>query len=312
MSDLKIMGDVFSYDMVRCLLIGKNYQYYVNGYKTNVPISTPVELPSSFYSFRRQAFYKIADKVVNIQSHNESDEIVIYSDNPMSEEDIKEFIISSLNGTEIVNDDDSLVRVPLIGRGLGGFYSNTEKMRIRKIDFDLFETFKENDFEELSQRLTSGGLHILYGPPGTGKTSLITTLAKHLEDECVFVYPMVDVATDIKDLVTYLKERYGGRDNVVIMLEDKDDLLKKIPSDILDVSDGILSLIGTTNVSLLITSNAEKHQILNGIREGLKRPGRLKSFIEIPEYSEEFSQDLQIKLKLPEAPKTLAEVYNKA
>ena len=289
-----------------------NYVYVSNDYKVNAK-ELEALLPSMYGQHGDYLILKHTiddyDYAIVISTYKNNDSVEIYSPIKMTRDEVNNFIEDVLNGKKVDFSSTSSTTIRVLIEGMmGSLHSRREQLRTRSLNHELFETFDKNEFEKLKLSLKEGGMHILYGPPGTGKTSVISTLAKELEGEVEFYYPMTDVVKDIKGVFQFIKDK-SDLDHIVLILEDKDDLLTKIPGDMLDVSDGIMSLLGNKTVSLLITSNKEGDDILNGIHEGLKRPGRLNSFIEMPEYSDEFGQDLQIAEKLSKTPKTLAEYY---
>lgn len=188
-----------------------------------------------------------------------------------------------------------------------GLCTERKDLRVRRLNFDFYNPGTEQAFDNLCKEIPKGGIHILHGPPGTGKTSFITALAEELDDDVRFVYPKIDPAVDLEAIVSYLKDKYNR--HVCLIVENGEEIFDKATQAMLNVGDGILSLLGKYNVSILITSNREGDDIISNIHEAMSRKGRMRSFVNLPFYTEDKAHELLFKHELPELPVSLADLY---
>jgi len=188
-----------------------------------------------------------------------------------------------------------------------GLCTERKDLRVRSLNFDFYNEGTEEAFKGLCREIPKGGIHVLHGPPGTGKTSFITALAQELDNGVRFVYPKIDPSIDLEAIVSYLKDAY--RSHVCLIVENGEEIFDKATQAMLNVGDGILSLLGKYNVSILITSNREGDDIIDNIHEAMSRKGRMRSFVNLPFYTEDKAHDLLFKYELPELPVSLADLY---
>ena len=234
--------------------------------------------------------------------------IIGYSAHQTTYEEITEEFSKITGGNKYTPPQvEGSTRLDVLDVGPFGLTTDRKRLRVRNLNFEFFENGIEQEFINLCKEIPKGGIHVLHGPPGTGKTSFITALAQELSDDVVFIYPKFDVANGLEQIVSHLKESYGS--HTCLVIENGEEIFDSATQAMLNVGDGILSLIGAYNLSILITSNREGDDIINNIHEAMSRKGRMRSFVHLPFYSEDKAHELLFKYKLPELPNSLADLY---
>ena len=193
----------------------------------------------------------------------------------------------------------------------GIFYSthSFDKVELSSIEQNYSENVIIKTRKLLNQlELKQNGVIILHGMQGTGKTfllrSIITEIKKRRAIICSPPMSFLNDAGKIDEVVSNFRES-------LLVFEDIGDLLTMDSSsvyvdaraNILNISEGLMSLIANCIILVTFNTNIEK------IDPAIIRPGRCLANIEINPLSYEHSKKLVGDIILPKREYTLAEIY---
>ena len=156
----------------------------------------------------------------------------------------------------------------------------------------------------------SNGIVFLHGKPGTGKTSYIRYLIKELDKKVIMIpSEMIPQLATPRFMKFILKQ-----DNSIMVIEDaegilesRDNVRNNIISNLLNLTDGLLS--DCLGIQFICTFNTD----LVKIDKAFFRPGRLIGSWEFKELTENKVEAIanDQNIELPEIkPMTLAEIFN--
>lgn len=206
--------------------------------------------------------------------------------------------------------------IQLVVRGTHGY--DTMDFDLPKQDLDL-ETNYGKDFVDIHDKIITQlekpkgkGLVLLHGKPGTGKTFYLKYLASLIKEKNVLFIPpyLADMITspDMMPFLVELKDSILFIEDAERVITDREDLSSVGVSNILNLTDGILSDI--LNIQIVATFNMD----IGKIDEALLRKGRLIAEHEFKELSVEESNKLIKKLGIKgektDVPMTLTQIYN--
>lgn len=215
----------------------------------------------------------------------------------------------------IRQEEESSDRVPIeYAFNLG----NGNRYRTHYLDPILFNTVKQNYSIEVTESVyklfnilkeSAHGLIILHGAVGTGKTYLVKSILSEIQTDrssivCVPPLPFLNNLHDLMDVCL----KY---DRSLIVMEDVGDIFTTegktthidASSNLFNITDGLLSLLG--NIIILLTFNYN----VGKIDPALLRPGRCLIKIETKRLLKEHAQKL-VDVPLKHSDYSLAEVYS--
>jgi hypothetical protein len=221
----------------------------------------------------RDAYFVIADGIINVSVHRSSASLKSYSNNAIKGIDKLEQFIAGLQ----IPLDIAGSGIHIIKKTPNGFAS-VEK-RFNDNNKALSYDFYNDDFKPVSEKIlsaistTGSGLILLHGGVGTGKTSYIKHIMSEAKRTVFYVPPdMVHVLSD-PAIVDFILD---SLQDSILIIEDAENVLKtreadgnQAVSNILNLSNGILGDILRTTI--ICTFNCP----MEHVDKALKRPGRL-------------------------------------
>lgn len=192
----------------------------------------------------------------------------------------------------------------------------TKEFKLPKIEVDLDKHYNEgmSSFHEEVVNALNGkkrnGIIFLHGAPGTGKTTYIRYLISQLDRKVIFVpSDMVDQLGRPEFMQFMLQNK-----NSVIVIEDAENVLEdrankrsSVVSNLLNLSDGILS--DALKIQFVCTFNTD----IKRIDSAFFRGGRMIAIHEFKPLDADRAEILAKELGLDsefENPTTLADIYN--
>ena len=192
----------------------------------------------------------------------------------------------------------------------------TIQFKLPKIDVDLGTHYNDGiiEFHERVIAELNGhkknGIIFLHGAPGTGKTSYIRYLISQLERKVIFVPSDMVAHLGRPEFMQFM---LNHRSSVIVIedaesiLEDRKNMRNSLVSNLLSLSDGILS--DALQIQFICTFNTD----VKVIDEAFFRGGRLIAIHEFKPLALDKARHLMNYLgsqKEIESPTTLANIYN--
>lgn len=196
------------------------------------------------------------------------------------------------------------------------FGLSTREFKLPDVEVDLAMQYNDNliDFHDEVISVLNGkkknGIIFLYGDPGTGKTTYIRYLISKLERKVIFVpSDMVHhlASPDIMNFMLRNKHSVMVIEDAESVLEDRSNTRNSVVSNLLNLSDGILS--DALHIQFVCTFNTN----INQIDEAFFRGGRMLAIHEFKELETVKANKLAESLgmdKTFEKPTKLSDIYN--
>jgi len=196
------------------------------------------------------------------------------------------------------------------------FGFSTREFELPNVKVDLAMQYNDNliDFHDEVISVLNGkkknGIIFLHGDPGTGKTTYIRYLISNLERKIIFVPS--DMVPHLAS-PNFMNFMLGNKDSVMVIedaesvLEDRSNTRNSVVSNLLNLSDGILS--DALRIQFVCTFNTN----INQIDEAFFRGGRMLAIHEFKELETVKANKLAESLgmdKTFEKPTKLSDIYN--